>query len=75
MARKPLNVTPREARTILDRCGIIYDVDYDTLRSSVVNDLLEWADKIGYRKPKNANGSRGRYFHAYLTRIIARELV
>ena len=74
MAAKP-RMTAHDARLILSRCGIRPDVDYDVLRSSVVADLLEWADKVGYRKPKNANGSRGRYFHAHLTRIVAREVV
>ncbi len=28
------------------------------------------ADSVKYRQPKNANGSRGRYFAAYIRRII-----
>ena len=47
--------------------------DFHTLNSSQVSVLLEFADEFKYRKPKNANGSRGRYFHAYLVRIINRK--
>ncbi len=46
--------------------------DFYTLRSSEVCRVLEAADFVGYRKPKNANGSRGRYFHARLMRDLRR---
>lgn len=42
--------------------------DFYTLNSSQVEALLEYADELGYRKPKNANGSRARYFYAYVQR-------
>lgn len=43
--------------------------DFHALRSSQVDALLTAADRYKYRKPKNANGSRARYFHAYLQRV------
>lgn len=59
---------PSEALVILNRLNA--NADFHTLSSSVVDELLKEADKIGYRKPKNANGSRGRYFHAYLVKCM-----
>jgi hypothetical protein len=54
------------AKAILNRCNA--NGNFFTLSSSVVDDLLAEADHVKYRKPQNANGSRGRYFHAYLSR-------
>lgn len=56
------------ARNILAQCGAPLDSDFHTLGRGVVCALLDSADLLGYRKPRNANGSRGRYFHAYLVR-------
>lgn len=36
-----------------------------------VCDVLAQADAYGYRKPRNANGSRARYFFAYVQRFNA----
>lgn len=41
---------------------------FHALPASTVDALLVEADKFKYRRPANANGSRGRYFHAYLQR-------
>lgn len=46
--------------------------DFCTLSSSTVRAVLEAADFVKYRRPKNANGSRGRYFYAYLNRVANR---
>jgi hypothetical protein len=43
----------------------------DALAGAVVDRLLVYADAYEYRKPRNANGSRARYFHAYLRRMAA----
>jgi len=56
------------ARAILDDCAINPAQDFFTLSSWQVEKLLEYAVIHKYRKPKNANGSRGRYFHAYVQR-------
>lgn len=42
--------------------------DFHTLTCSEVCRVLEAADHMKYRKPRNANGSRGRYFYAALNR-------
>jgi len=42
--------------------------DFHTLSSTQVCKLLEVADIRKYRKPKHANGSRGRYFYALVQR-------
>lgn len=55
------------ARAILAACGAAGQ-DYHALPWSVVDALLVEADAYKYRKPKNANGSRARYWHAYLER-------
>ncbi len=65
------------ARKRLDRsraCDILASTgagrgDFHALSSTIVDRLLDEAKRAGYRKPKNANGSRGRYFHAYLSRL------
>ena len=57
-----------EAREILRRCGVEVGADYHALRSGTVDALLVEADRVRYRKPRNANGSRGRYFHERLQR-------
>lgn len=44
------------------------DSDFHALRSSEVEGVIAAADSRGYRKPRNANGSRARYFHAYVRR-------
>lgn len=47
--------------------------DFHTLSSAEVEQLLDAADMVKYRRPKNANGSRARYFHAKLQREMERE--
>jgi hypothetical protein len=55
-------------------CAILVGIggrgsDFHELSSSKVDELLKAAAHYGYRKPKNANGSRGRYFFARLQRL------
>lgn len=42
--------------------------DFHTLGRTQVDGLLVEADLAKYRKPRNANGSRARYFHDRLQR-------
>ena len=56
------------ALAVLAAANITVGQDFFTLGSSQVCRLLEEADRVHYRKPRNANGSRGRYFYALLTR-------
>jgi len=66
-------LTPSEAKAILARLGIPVASDFHALPSSAVDQLISEADRIRYRKPKNAPGSRGRMFHDYVTRTARRE--
>lgn len=61
-------LTPAEARETLTRLGFSAAPDFFTLSSSDVEGILTEADRVKYRKPKTANGSRARYFYQYLTR-------
>jgi hypothetical protein len=56
------------ARATLEWCGIRLGSDFHILRSNHVDALLVCADQARYQKPKNANGSRARYFHDMLQR-------
>lgn len=40
--------------------------DFHALTSMEVGRIIAEADRVKYRKPRNANGSRARYFHARL---------
>jgi hypothetical protein len=63
-------MTRSDAFDILQRCKISGQSSFFSLSSSEVSCLLEEADKRKYKAPKNANGSRGRYFYAYIQRAI-----
>ena len=65
MARR---MTRSNACSLLFTLDIRPDADFHQLSSGKVDDLLKAADQYGYRKPKNANGSRGRYFFQYVKR-------
>ena len=56
---------------ILRALKIAVGQDFYTLRESQVDALHEAADEAKYQKPKNANGSRARYFHDKLQRHAA----
>ena len=61
-------MTRYEARNILAACGVPLGANFHVLPAATVDLLLGHADARRYRKPRNANGSRGRYWHAYLQR-------
>lgn len=52
--------------------SIPLDMDFHALNAEQVDSVIAAADEYRYRKPKNANGSRGRYFHALLVRASNR---
>ena len=52
--------------------GVQKDQDFHELSSDQVERLLEEARRVGYRKPKNANGSTARYFYARLQREMSK---
>lgn len=63
-------MTKTDATRLAARFNIPLDQNFHTLDSFTVERILDAADDYGYRKPANANGSRGRYFYAYLNRVI-----
>jgi hypothetical protein len=65
-------LTPSQARSIAGARSIPLDVDFHSLDSETVAHILEAADAYKYKVPRNANGSRARYFHAYLRRTAER---
>ena len=56
------------ACAVLASLGIQRGEDFHALSNSKIIDLATAAKSSGYRKPKSANGSRARYFHARLQR-------
>jgi hypothetical protein len=66
-------MTRETAADILQRCKCAKGVQFHALDSDAVAALLREADVVKYRRPANANGSRARYFHAYLIRTAGRE--
>ena len=46
--------------------------DYHAMSAGSKEGVILAADSVKYRAPKNANGSRGRYFAAYVRRVIER---
>lgn len=61
------------ARETLRRIGIEIGADFHALPGLTVEALVDAADRYRYRKPATANGSRARYFHAYLQRRARRK--
>jgi hypothetical protein len=49
--------------------------DFYTLNSDTVLELVDVAKAVGYRAPKNRNGSTARCFFEYLTRSPKTELL
>jgi hypothetical protein len=61
-------LTRSQARNVLALAQCPLDVDFHSLSTDQVETLIAYADTLKYRPPKNRNGSRARYFHAYLVR-------
>ena len=66
-------MTREQALTIATTYDIPLDQDFHVLRSSTVDRIIAAADLCKYRTPRDANGSRARYFHALLCRGAARK--
>jgi hypothetical protein len=67
------NMTDKEearthARAVLSTIHARIGQDYHTLSTFQVEQLLKEADAAKYRKPRNANGSRARYFYQLMQR-------
>ena len=65
-------MTYEQAHNLATWHRIPLDRDYHALPSDVVDRVTAAADACKYREPRNANGSRARYFHALLQRTVAR---
>lgn len=61
----------QEARQTLAACNVPVGSDFHALHSEQVAALLQAANAANYRQPRNANGSRARYFHARLERLAS----
>ena len=59
-----------EARAFCSVFGIDPRQDWHTMSSGMKEAVLKAADSRKYKAPKNANGSRGRYFAEYLRRAL-----
>ncbi len=57
-----------DALAKLNSLHIPLDVDFHALPNDAVCRLVDAAKAEHYRKPKNANGSTARYYHARLMR-------
>ena len=66
-------MTPSEAKETLSRLGLSDVGDSDLLTWAQVDAVLAESDRVKYRKPANANGSRSRYFYERLRRAAARD--
>lgn len=62
-----------DARSIATTYHLDLSKDFFTLSVEEVGRVLDAANLCKYRKPKQANGSRGRYFFRYLQRAAGAE--
>ncbi len=62
-----MKLTKIEALKEAKKIGVDFSKDYHS--QSFGTGLSELAKKTGYKKPKNANGSTGRYFFAHLQNL------
>ena len=60
-------MTYNKAWELIERYQLPID-NFFTLESSEVDNVIAAANEYGYRKPRNANGSRARYFYDFLVR-------
>ena len=64
MAKNTISKT--EAKRLAIKAGAEFNKDSDEQKSSVMGEIAALAKLAGYRKPKAASGSTGRYFFNYL---------
>jgi len=66
-------MTRDTARALCSQFAIDTTRDFHSLSQDEVARVLEAAKACKYVTPKNANGSKARYFHAYLRRSANRK--
>lgn len=62
-------ISKQTAKKIAVEMGFNFKKDFYTLSQSEVLQLLKIAKLQGYRKPKTASGSTGRYYSEYLSKV------
>lgn len=73
MRKRHVEAERVNARETLTAFGIAVGQDFHTLSAQQVEALLAEADRARYQRPRNANGSRARYFHDRLQRRAQRK--
>ena len=68
-----MSVNLEHAMNVFNAEGIDIRANFYTLRASQVGVIVDLAKQSGYRRPKNANGSTGRYYFSALQRAYNRE--
>lgn len=61
-------MSKQSARECLRGYGVPLGEDFHKLDSDTVERIIAAADAYGYRKPKNAPGSRARMFYQFANR-------
>ena len=64
-----MKITKLEAYKLAKEAGADFDKDVYAQSIGVLNNLAEIAKLAGYRKPKSASGSTGRYFFEHLNKL------
>lgn len=65
-------LSPEIAHDLCRRYGVDVSREFHALRENEVQAVIAAADEWRYKKPRGANGSRARYFHAHLRRTCNR---
>lgn len=67
-SKKAKKISPAEARKLAEKIGVDFKKGPFEQRVSAMAELAAIAKLAGYRKPKSASGSTGRYFFEYIKR-------
>ena len=62
-------ISKKEAYDLAIKIGADFDKDIYAQKAGVVRDIADISKLAGYRKPKYASGSTGRYFFEHLERL------
>jgi hypothetical protein len=62
-------LTREYAKTLAMNFNFPLGLDFHVLSNRMVLGIIDAANDYGYKKPSKANGSRARYFYAYLNRV------
>ncbi len=68
-----MQIDRSRAIRVLQMSNVPIGANFYALTVDQIMSLLAFADELKYRRPKNANGSRGRYFHEYMQRRARRK--